>query len=199
MKDKIIKAIVTGFYIGCLPVMPGTFGSLLAFPISLSLFWLCSFFKVKINISALSTIQQELLGILTIFILACGLIFVIGKYLVDIYIKNVGKEDPKEVVIDEIAGQMLTSILTIPCCFFAYVSPLNESLSIGQIDFIFIFLIPFTLFRIFDGLKPWPINWLDENIHGGFGVMIDDFAAAIFASIMTYAVTFLLVGVVGGA
>jgi len=40
-------------------------------------------------------------------------------------------------------------------------------------------LAAFVLFRVFDILKPWPISWLDRNVHGGFGVMVDDIAAAL--------------------
>jgi phosphatidylglycerophosphatase A len=40
-------------------------------------------------------------------------------------------------------------------------------------------LLAFVLFRLFDILKPWPISWLDIHVHGGFGVMIDDVAAAL--------------------
>ncbi|WP_255857913.1 phosphatidylglycerophosphatase A [Bacterioplanoides sp. SCSIO 12839] len=39
----------------------------------------------------------------------------------------------------------------------------------------------FVLFRFFDILKPWPIQWLDKKVHGGFGIMIDDVLAGIFA------------------
>jgi phosphatidylglycerophosphatase A len=42
-------------------------------------------------------------------------------------------------------------------------------------------VIGFILFRFFDILKPWPIKWLDEKVHGGFGIMIDDVLAGIFA------------------
>ncbi|WP_331353369.1 phosphatidylglycerophosphatase A family protein [Cellvibrio sp. UBA7671] len=44
-------------------------------------------------------------------------------------------------------------------------------------------LIGFVLFRFFDVLKPWPINWLDKKVHGGFGIMIDDALAGIYAFI----------------
>lgn len=40
-------------------------------------------------------------------------------------------------------------------------------------------LAAFVLFRVFDIVKPWPISWLDRNVHGGFGVMVDDIAAAL--------------------
>lgn len=39
----------------------------------------------------------------------------------------------------------------------------------------------FVLFRFFDIVKPWPVSWLDRHVHGGFGVMIDDIAAALMA------------------
>lgn len=42
-------------------------------------------------------------------------------------------------------------------------------------------LIAFVLFRLFDMTKPPPIRWFDRHIHGGFGVMLDDIIAAVFA------------------
>jgi phosphatidylglycerophosphatase A len=63
----------------------------------------------------------------------------------------------------------------------------------GLIETITLFLMPFLLFRIFDIIKPWPIGWVDKNIKGGFGIMIDDILAAILASIMQYALLFVFV------
>lgn len=42
-------------------------------------------------------------------------------------------------------------------------------------------LAAFIVFRLFDALKPWPIKWFDARIHGGFGIMLDDFIAALFS------------------
>ncbi|CAG8998168.1 MAG: Phosphatidylglycerophosphatase A [Candidatus Celerinatantimonas neptuna] len=39
----------------------------------------------------------------------------------------------------------------------------------------------FILFRLFDILKPWPISWLDKRVSGGFGIMVDDLLAGVFA------------------
>jgi len=39
----------------------------------------------------------------------------------------------------------------------------------------------FALFRFFDIIKPWPIRWLDAQVHGGFGIMIDDIIAGLMA------------------
>ncbi len=44
-------------------------------------------------------------------------------------------------------------------------------------------LIGFILFRILDILKPWPIKWADKHVSGGFGIMLDDVMAGIFAAI----------------
>ena len=37
------------------------------------------------------------------------------------------------------------------------------------------------LFRIFDIAKPWPVSWADRNLHGGFGAMLDDALASLYA------------------
>lgn len=42
-------------------------------------------------------------------------------------------------------------------------------------------IIGFVLFRLFDILKPWPISWLDKKVGGGFGIMVDDVLAGLFA------------------
>ena len=51
-------------------------------------------------------------------------------------------------------------------------------------------LLGFVLFRFFDVLKPWPINWLDKKVHGGFGIMIDDVLAGIYALIVLQLIAF---------
>ncbi len=40
-------------------------------------------------------------------------------------------------------------------------------------------LLGFLLFRFFDIVKPWPIRWIDEKVHGGFGMVLDDIVAGI--------------------
>ncbi len=51
-------------------------------------------------------------------------------------------------------------------------------------------VIGFVLFRFFDILKPWPINWLDKKVHGGFGIMIDDVLAGIYALLVLQLIAF---------
>ena len=41
----------------------------------------------------------------------------------------------------------------------------------------------FALFRLFDIWKPWPIGWLDRHVGGGFGIMLDDLVAGVFAAV----------------
>ena len=53
-------------------------------------------------------------------------------------------------------------------------------------------LIGFVLFRIFDMVKPWPISLLDRHVHGGFGIMIDDVLAGVFAAISLWLVVLYL-------
>ncbi len=192
MRSKIIKAIVTCFYTGCIPIMPGTFGSMLAFPLSYGILLLSM--KFKFNIQGIDSPIQGLLIFYILMFLVCILLFVIGTYLVDLYIKETGRQDPKEVVIDEVAGQMLTIILSSFCSIFARHSYLVNEYPKTVIDLFFLVLLPFMLFRLFDILKPWPIDWLDQNVKGGWGVMVDDLVAGIFASIMCYAVTLMIIG-----
>jgi phosphatidylglycerophosphatase A len=47
-------------------------------------------------------------------------------------------------------------------------------------------LLAFVMFRLFDVVKPWPINWLDERLPGGFGIMVDDVVAAVMALVCLY-------------
>lgn len=44
-----------------------------------------------------------------------------------------------------------------------------------------LWIAAFVLFRVFDIWKPWPINWADNKVHGGFGIMLDDVLAGLMA------------------
>ena len=52
-------------------------------------------------------------------------------------------------------------------------------------------LAGFILFRFFDILKPWPIGAVDRRVHGGFGIMIDDILAAVYAWVSLQALAWL--------
>ena len=76
-----------------------------------------------------------------------------------------GEKDPSSVVIDEIAGQWFALTVVAP-----------DLLLYGA---------GFVLFRIADIFKPWPVSWA-ESLPGGFGVMMDDVLAGIYAGIGVY-------------
>ena len=77
-------------------------------------------------------------------------------------------KDNSFIVIDEVAG-MLVALL-----FIAH-------------EAIFYFFA-FLLFRLFDILKPWPISWVDKNVKGGFGILLDDLIAGFVAGGIIFAI-----------
>jgi phosphatidylglycerophosphatase A len=50
----------------------------------------------------------------------------------------------------------------------------------------------FLLFRVIDISKPWPISWCDKNVHGGFGIMLDDLAAGALTLFLLQTARFFL-------
>ena len=93
--------------------------------------------------------------------IAGGLAILTGGWAAHVYHARVGGSDPQEVVIDEVGGQWLA---LAPLAL----DPLH-------------FLVGFAAFRLFDTLKPWPINAL-ERLPGGIGIMADDAAAGLVAA-----------------
>lgn len=94
------------------------------------------------------------------------LAFILGFIVLGIYFcgkaaKDMQVHDHGAIVWDEIVGFLITMIA---------IQPSLISIMLG-----------FILFRLFDILKPWPISWLDEKIHGGIGIMLDDILAGVFA------------------
>lgn len=75
--------------------------------------------------------------------------------------KIVDRSDPGLIVIDEIAGQMIA-------LGFA---PMHPGAALAG----------FVLFRFFDIFKPFPVGWVDEHLHGGTGIMLDDIVAGCYA------------------
>jgi phosphatidylglycerophosphatase A len=97
------------------------------------------------------------------------LLFVVMVFILGIWSSNVTStslklKDPSCIVIDEIAAFLLLLILISP--------------NLYQLIYAFI------LFRLFDIWKPYPISWIENRYSGGFGIMIDDIAAALMALII---------------
>lgn len=80
-----------------------------------------------------------------------------------------GKEDSGRIVIDEVAGQLIT---------FLFIPLTLRTLVLG-----------FVLFRFFDIIKPWPVFYMEE-LDGGVGVTMDDVAAGILANISILVILF---------
>lgn len=129
-----------GLGAGLMPRAPGTWGSLLAVPIYLVLY----------------PYGQA------VYIIVVAVMFGAGIYLTGRTAKALGVHDHPAIVIDEVAGMMVTWLGAPPSW------P--------------VVLIGFVLFRLFDILKPWPIRRIDEGLGGGTGIMVDDLLAGLMAA-----------------
>ncbi len=78
-----------------------------------------------------------------------------------------GVHDDGRIVWDEFAGQ---SLVLLPLVWY------------GQMTLLGV-VIAFGLFRLFDIWKPWPIRTLDEQVHGGLGIMLDDLLAGLVGAV----------------
>jgi phosphatidylglycerophosphatase A len=91
-------------------------------------------------------------------------VFVIGVPLSTILAKELQTDDPQCIVVDEVAGQWL-ALAAAPLTWQAY-------------------LLGFMLFRLFDITKPFPVSWADQKLQGGWGIMLDDIFAGVYAWIL---------------
>lgn len=192
-KKQFSEFFVTFFYIGKIKYCPGTFGSLAAFPLCYTIMYFVVDNKLIIPFANLTLNEAQLVSVVIIASAICLLLLILGTYFTKIYLNYTDSKDPKEVVIDEVVGQLLTVILVFFSAVFVNESNVIKHLSTLKVSIILLFILPFCLFRLFDILKPWPINWLDKNIKGSLGVMVDDLAAAIFAAVTQYAIVFVLI------
>ncbi|MBV8798746.1 MAG: phosphatidylglycerophosphatase A [Alphaproteobacteria bacterium] len=139
---NVSRAIATLFGIGHAGFAPGTVGSIVSLPLAYLIAWSGGRFAL---------------------LLAAIIALAIGAWASELYARQVKSFDPKECVVDELAGQWVA-------CAFAPVSLLAYALA-------------FALFRLFDIWKPWPIRKI-EHLHGGIGIMADDLVAAVFAGVV---------------
>ncbi|MBR9726514.1 phosphatidylglycerophosphatase A [Shewanella intestini] len=109
---------------------------------------------------------------LPVYLLATLISVLIGFYICDKAAKDMQVHDHGAIVWDEVAGLLIT-LIALPAGW--------QWLVIG-----------FVLFRFFDIIKPWPIKWLDAKVEGGFGIMIDDVVAGIFALICVQGLAYFI-------
>jgi phosphatidylglycerophosphatase A len=141
-REKAVLFLATGFYVGNIPPAPGTLGSL----IGLALCFL------------LAGIQLPPAIILAVLFIGFAV------WIAHAAEKTLKKKDPGCIVIDEVAGMVVTLIGL----------PFNLTTAV----------IGFIIFRILDILKPFPIRTLDKRLAGGIGIVADDVVAGIFANII---------------
>ncbi len=193
MQSKLAEILSTVFYIGKIKYAPGTFGSIPAFPLCYIILYFVLNNKIVFPFAGFSFEEQQIIALFSVELICCILIFAFGTYATSIYIIDKIEQDPKEVVVDELAGQMLTIILSSFSVIFLSSSSIINNISSSQADFLCLVIMPFVLFRFFDIVKPWPINWMDKNIKGAMGIMLDDIAAAIFAAVIQYVIIFFII------
>jgi len=153
MKNRIALILGSVFYLGFIPGAPGTYASIAT---TLGFFLIFSF-------------SHQIP--LTLHLSAVCLISVAGVLASAAISKNTGVKDPSYVVIDEVAGQLVTFL-------FLPVSALN--LILGTIAF-----------RFFDIWKPFPIRRL-ESLEDGVGVMADDLLAGVYGNLVLQLINIFL-------
>jgi phosphatidylglycerophosphatase A len=109
---------------------------------------------------------------LWVYLVVTASIIVLGTWVCEKTARDIQVHDHPGIVIDEVAGYLVTMI-AIPVDVWTIVAG-------------------FILFRIFDVLKPWPIRWLDKKVKGGFGIMLDDLVAGLFALALMWLGIYLL-------
>lgn len=141
-KENTVLFFASGIFIGYMPFAPGTFGTLLGLP-------LC-FFLSRIDI------WIALILIALLVLAATGIAHLAERIL--------QQSDPGCIVIDEIAGTVVTFIGI----------PFNP----------FSALAGFVLFRMMDILKPFPIRLTEKKVPGGAGVVLDDLLAGVYSNLL---------------
>ena len=143
--------LVTMFGLGKIKIIPGTFGS---FATIIFLYFFFHILKLSPNI----------------ILLCLVIIFIYSFIAVASHIKDKENKDPKEVIIDEFIGQ------SIPI----YLYEISHGTEKSSNDAIFFYGVCFVLFRFFDIIKPFPVNFFDKNFKNSFGVIMDDVCAGFY-------------------
>lgn len=147
-RDRVAVSLAVWFGCGYAPRAPGTVGSLAALPV----------YALAVRAGPLAVFA------------AGALVTLIGIWAAAHVSRLLRTTDPQVVVIDEVAGVLLTLA----------VAPQGPwGVAIGCV-----------LFRLFDQVKPWPVPRF-ERLPGGYGIMLDDVAAALVAGVILVFVQFM--------
>lgn len=143
--NRVARTLATWFGCGLVPRAPGTAGSLGALPVYFLAFRLGGVWAV-VGAAVLATL--------------------VGLWASDVVARETKLKDPQIVVIDEVAGMLISLIPATP--HFATVA------------------VAFVAFRVLDSTKPWPIAPL-ERFPGGVGIMMDDVGAGVVSALLVAA------------
>jgi phosphatidylglycerophosphatase A len=108
------------------------------------------------------------------YLAVTAVLLLIGIPLCGRAARTLGRTDPPSVVWDEIVGYLITMIA---------IAPSWPAVVAG-----------FAAFRLFDIWKPWPIGWIDRQVGGGLGIMLDDVVAGLMALALMHLGRVLLIG-----
>ena len=154
MIKKFNYIFVTMFGLGRIKYIPGTFGSLAT---TILLYFFFHIFNLSSSFILLILIS----------------IFIYSFPAVANYIEENDNKDPKEVIIDEFIGQ------SIPI----YLYEISHGTDKTSNEAVFFYFVCFFLFRFFDIVKPFPVNYFDKNFKNNFGVIMDDIFAGFYVVI----------------
>jgi len=143
--------LVTMFGLGKIKFMPGTLGSLAT---TILLFFLFHRYNISSNIILIGWI----------------IIFIYSFYAVSTYTEDNKNKDPGEIIIDEFLGQ------SIPIYLYEISHGTTKEIN----EAIIYYGLFFILFRYFDIMKPFPVNFFDKNFKNSFGVIMDDICAGFY-------------------
>ena len=99
------------------------------------------------------------------------IVFVLGIMSSRFYMAETRSDDPGEIVVDEVVGQWIVCLA------------ITDHTHMGQ------FMLALLAFRLFDIMKPWPVNIFDKR-HDAYGVMMDDVVAGILGAAVLFAVNY---------
>jgi phosphatidylglycerophosphatase A len=154
--DFIAVFIATGFGAGFIPFGPGTWGSVVGLLIAYGL--------IAVFGSDVLLLQN---GLIAAGVISAALGVWAGHRAEEIF----DCKDASQIVIDEVCGQIISFVFIAP--YLARLGP----------QWRWWMVAGFALFRAFDMFKPYPINRL-QDLSGGFGVMMDDVLAGIYAAVL---------------
>ena len=188
-KPRLTLAIATSLGLGYVPKIPGTVGSLAGIAVAV----LSDPVSLLLLIPGLGMDTPMVFGhpapalFLLPSLIALLLVALASTWSATRVAAYAGASDPQYVVIDEVSGQHLTLVLALmpvglPTHLIQPAVASNFALysALSLLNWKYL-LAGFILFRVFDIWKPYPVRQL-EKLPGGWGIMADDWMAAVYAA-----------------